>query len=157
MILPPQTETHCLERQIISFFTSKFSQLYKFFLLNLKGSLLLGILWEVHWVDGWMALPHRWTWVWASSRSWWWTGKPSVLQSMELQRVGHDWGNKVKILPRGITVLFDQHPNSPGYLCYQFALCLCRHFPAFRAGFLNLALLGFGANDSVFGRASCAL
>ena len=25
------------------------------------------------------------------SGSWWWTGKPSVLQSMELQRVGHDW------------------------------------------------------------------
>ena len=27
----------------------------------------------------------------ASSRSWWWTGKPGVLQSMRLQRVGHDW------------------------------------------------------------------
>ena len=26
-----------------------------------------------------------------SSRSWWWTGKPGVLQSMESQRVGHDW------------------------------------------------------------------
>ena len=32
-----------------------------------------------------------WTWVWTSSRSWWWTGKPSVLQSMELRGVGHDW------------------------------------------------------------------
>ena len=29
----------------------------------------------------WMASPTRWTWVWASSRSWWWTGKPGVLQS----------------------------------------------------------------------------
>ena len=27
----------------------------------------------------------RWTWVWVSSRSWWWTGKPGVLQSMGLQ------------------------------------------------------------------------
>ena len=26
-----------------------------------------------------------------SSRSWWWTGKPGVLQSKGLQRVGHDW------------------------------------------------------------------
>ena len=26
-----------------------------------------------------------------SSRSWWWTGKPGVLQSMWWQRVGHDW------------------------------------------------------------------
>ena len=38
------------------------------------------------WVgDGWMASPTRWTWIWASSRSWWWTGKPGVLQSMVLQ------------------------------------------------------------------------
>ena len=41
--------------------------------------------------DGWMASLTRWTWVWASSGSWWWTGKPGVLQSMELQRVEHDW------------------------------------------------------------------
>ena len=33
----------------------------------------------------------QWTWVWASSGSWWWTGKPGVLQSMGFQRVGHDW------------------------------------------------------------------
>ena len=33
----------------------------------------------------------RWTWVWASSMSWWWTGKPGVLQPMGSQRVGHDW------------------------------------------------------------------
>ena len=25
--------------------------------------------------DGWMASPTRWTWVWATSGSWWWTGK----------------------------------------------------------------------------------
>ena len=41
--------------------------------------------------NGWMASPTQWTWVWASSRHWWWTGKPGVLQSMGLQRVGHDW------------------------------------------------------------------
>ena len=35
--------------------------------------------------DGWMASPTQWTWVWVSSRSWWWTGKPGVLQSMGLQ------------------------------------------------------------------------
>ena len=32
--------------------------------------------------DGWMASPTQWTWVWASSGSWWWTGKPGMLQSM---------------------------------------------------------------------------
>ena len=32
--------------------------------------------------DGWMAsLPCLWTWVWASSGCWWWTGRPGVLQS----------------------------------------------------------------------------
>ena len=41
--------------------------------------------------NGWMASPTRWTWVWASSRNWWWTGKPGVLQSMGLQTVGHGW------------------------------------------------------------------
>ena len=39
--------------------------------------------------DGWMASPSRWTWVWASSGSWWWTGKPGMLQSMGSQRDGH--------------------------------------------------------------------
>ena len=29
--------------------------------------------------DGWMASPTQWTWVWVSSGSWWWTGKPGVL------------------------------------------------------------------------------
>jgi len=41
--------------------------------------------------DGWMASPTWWTWVWASSRSWWWTGKTGMLQSMRLQRVRHNW------------------------------------------------------------------
>ena len=41
--------------------------------------------------DGWMASPTQCTWIWASSRSWWWTGKPGMLQSMRLQRVGHNW------------------------------------------------------------------
>ena len=41
--------------------------------------------------DGWMASVTRWAWVWASFGSWWWTGKPGVLQSMGSQRVRHDW------------------------------------------------------------------
>ena len=40
--------------------------------------------------DGWMALPTQWTWVWVSSGSWCYTGKPGMLQSMGSQRVGHD-------------------------------------------------------------------
>ena len=41
--------------------------------------------------DGWMTLLTQWTWVWASSRSWWWAGKPGMLQSMVSQSVRHDW------------------------------------------------------------------
>ena len=38
--------------------------------------------WDDRGWDGWIASPTWWIWVWASSGSWWWTGKPSVLQSM---------------------------------------------------------------------------
>ena len=41
--------------------------------------------------DGWMASPTRWTWLWVNSRSWWWTRRSGVLQSMASQRVRHDW------------------------------------------------------------------
>ena len=40
--------------------------------------------------DSWMASPTRWIWVWATSGSWWRTGRTGVLQSMGSQRVGHD-------------------------------------------------------------------
>ena len=40
--------------------------------------------------DGWMASLTWYTWVWVNSGSWWWTGRPGVLQFMALQRVGHD-------------------------------------------------------------------
>ena len=45
---------------------------------------------DIGW-DGWMASLTQWSWVWVSSRRWWWTGKPGVLQSMGLQRVRHNW------------------------------------------------------------------
>ena len=45
--------------------------------------------------DGWMASPTWWTWVWVGSGSWWWTGKPGVLQSMGSWRVRHDWATKL--------------------------------------------------------------
>ena len=45
--------------------------------------------------DGWMASLTRWTWVWVNSGSWWWTGRPGVLQSMGSQRVRHDWATEL--------------------------------------------------------------
>ena len=62
------------------------------------------LTWNKHWCwqglkagegddiwDGWMVSPTWWTGVWGSSGSWWWTGKPGVLQSVGSQGVGHDW------------------------------------------------------------------
>ena len=46
--------------------------------------------------DGWMASPSQWTWVWVSSRCWWWTGKPGLLQTMGSQRVRHDGATVLK-------------------------------------------------------------
>ena len=45
--------------------------------------------------NGWLASPTQWTWVWIGFGSWWWTGKPGVLQSMGLQRIGHDWATEL--------------------------------------------------------------
>ena len=57
-----------------------------------KNSYLLGRGW-----DGWTASPTQWTWVWANSRRYWRTEKPGVLQSMGLQRFGHDWATEQQL------------------------------------------------------------
>jgi len=45
--------------------------------------------------DGWKTSLTWWAWVWVSSRSWWWIGKPGLLQSIGSQRVGHDWATEL--------------------------------------------------------------
>ena len=45
--------------------------------------------------DGWMASLTQWTWVWVNSGSWWWTERPSMLQSMGSQQVGYDWATEL--------------------------------------------------------------
>ena len=44
---------------------------------------------RMRWLDG--ITLSRWKWVWVNSGSWWWTGKPGMLQFMGSQRVGHNW------------------------------------------------------------------
>ena len=51
---------------------------------DLEKTLILGKSegrgeWDNRGGDGWMASLIQWTWVWATSRSWWRTGKPGVL------------------------------------------------------------------------------
>ena len=47
---------------------------------------------RMRWLE---ASPTQWTWVRVNSRSWWWTGRPGMLQSMESQRVRHDWATEL--------------------------------------------------------------
>ena len=48
--------------------------------------------------DDCMASRTQTTWVWASLGSWWWTGKPGVLQSIGSQRVRHNWATELNWL-----------------------------------------------------------
>ena len=53
---------------------------------NTEGRRILGKTEDRGW-DGWMTSLTQWLWVWAGSRSWWWTGKPGALQSMGISTV----------------------------------------------------------------------
>ena len=63
--------------------------------------------------DGCMASLTRWMWVWMNSRSWWWTGRPGVLQFIGLQRVGHKWLTELNWTDPFVT---------PWTVCHQFLL-----------------------------------
>ena len=86
----------------------------------------------MRWLDGHLYV-HR---VRARSRSWWWTGKPGVLQSMGSQRVGHNWATDIKTnikiayppsqnweLAQGPSTFYPRtsQPSSLGELCFQRA------------------------------------
>ena len=49
--------------------------------------------------DGWMASLTWWIWVWASSGSWWPTGRPGMLQSVESHKVRQDWATELTNYP----------------------------------------------------------
>ena len=86
--------------------------------------------------DGWMASLTWWTWVLASSGSWWWTGKPGVLQSTESQRVKLDWATELN------WTVFSQNPSVPftiicsmfwsvqstSVIAYAYVLDICNFF-----------------------------
>ena len=59
--------------------------------------------------DGWMASPTQWTCIWVSSGSWWWTGRPGVLQSLGLQRDGHNRATELNWTEYIITQIFIEH------------------------------------------------
>ena len=79
--------------------------------------------------DGWMASLTRWTWVWVSSRSWWWTGRPGVLQSMGSKsqtRLRHwtDWRKFGKTCHHSTASPNSRIRLGPGSLLWGALLCV---------------------------------
>ena len=74
--------------------------------------------------DGCMASLTSWTWVWANFGSWWWTGKPGVLQSMGSQSVGHNWTAELnwRVYPICASLQLIKLPSPD--LEYQMSSCL---------------------------------
>ena len=84
-----------------------------------------------------------WTWVWVCSGSWWWTGRPVMLQSMGSPRVGYDWAtelNWIELLKRLVNfpVLFEHFLSSSstkllfilahfsiGLFVFSLFICIC--------------------------------
>ena len=56
--------------------------------------------------DGLTASLTQWTWVWVNSGSWWWTGRPGLLQSMGSQRVRHNWTTELNWINNAANFLF---------------------------------------------------
>ena len=73
---------------------------------------------------GWMASLTQWTWVRASSGSWWWTGKTGMLQSMGLQRVRHKqltWTDHLFL-----TLCGASGPNITRFFLFVSFPCMCK-------------------------------
>ena len=76
---------------------------------SLAKTLLLGEI-EGGRRRGWqMVSPTQWAWVWASSGSWWWPGRPGMLQCMGSQRVGHDWAIELNWTSLGDSQSYNPH------------------------------------------------
>ena len=77
-----------------------------------------------------MASPTQRTWVWVNSRSWWWTGKPGVLQSMGSQRVGHDWVTELNWTVKLYSFFILFYPFKQFY-----------SIPSYQTGFINIPIV----------------
>ena len=86
--------------------------------------------------DGWIALLTQWTWIWISSGSWWWTGKPGMLQSMRSNKLDMteqlNWTDILIYYIKSIILLL---VFCLFHLCYvSFSLFSCLHWNNFFHG-----------------------
>ena len=103
--------------------------------------------------DGWMASPTQWTWVWVSSRSWWWTGKPGLLQSMGSQIVRHDWLNWTELWK---TIISSEKTHKHTFfsfpLLYSFHIyfsCFSASTSHLRSGTHFVCILSLGQDNTI--------
>ena len=68
--------------------------------------------------DGWMASLTQCTWVWVNSGSWWWTGRPGMLQFMGSKELDMtEWLNWTEYSTVYIHHIFFIHSSVNGHLC----------------------------------------
>ena len=93
---------------------------------SLEKTLMLGGIggrrrrgWQrMRWLDG---ITDSTDLSWVNSRSWWWTGRPSVLWLTGSQRVGHDWATELN---------WSSFPSTTGWreclFCTVYSCFLCQ-------------------------------
>ena len=100
--------------------------------------------------DGWMESPTRWTWVSPSSRIWWRTAIPGVLQSTGLQRVRHDWETELNWTYHIANTICNGHlsparlglPMAPTYIPNQVCTHAQKSVPSIHKAFSEFWLQG---------------
>ena len=94
----------------------------------------------------WMASLTWWTWIWVSSGSWWWTGKPGMLQCMGLQRVGHDWATWTELKFRSNVPSFISDNLSSLLLAKSVEIEICHIYRSFQSTNFGIYLVIFCSN-----------
>ena len=106
-----------------------------------------------------MASLTQWTWIWVISERWWWIGRPGVVQSMGLQRIGHDWVTELNsvswtylILPRKQILIDLENERSQR----EKGRSLSRQLPVHPA-YLQLSIVIILFKNSIFSPTSYTL
>ena len=118
--------------------------------------------------DGWMASLTQWIWVWASCRSWWWTGRPGLLQFHGVAKsqtwlsdwTELNWGNTVLLTSaleeawKSISLLASVSSVCPGFFCSRESHLFLQCFMSFSyhlACFMVTFILRIKDIKSLFG------
>ena len=99
-----------------------------------------------------------WTWVWANARRWWKTGKLGMLQSMELQRVRHNWVTEQEQANTSIVLMRNLRPKGESvFLWWQLAQ-LTRGTPYFQGTEMQVVRCYSGeVQAALHGHSGCSI